>query len=239
MALKRLAKQEPQEMVPANDGNFLAALLGAPAPTTSIEPATGGGFVPYISFYSGREGNRGGSLTAREIADCVPGISVGSPYLRSSDEIRRADVPLVLVDLFTFYGERDDDNKWCDAAPAARDALKPAALALFLVVDGQTVTPAICETIGKAKSSALFKLGNGTRKPVRISGAAKSFDTEENGKKRRIEYTQTYARDVPLDVAADVAQALTAWGSDPANETLVEAAREEFNRRKSDVEALF
>lgn len=220
-------------------GNFLGTLLNSAPPATTIEPETGGSFVPYVAFYSGREGNRGGSLTARDIADALPGISVGTPYYRNGDALGFVGT-VVLLDLFTFYGRRDSDNAWASASKTKEAKTKEAAIALLFLIDGDQVIPAICETLGKAKSSALFKVAADMQKAktraiqARISGAAKSF-TNDDGE--TIEYTQTYAKTTPVD--AEVTAKLAKFGADPANEELLIAAQAEFARRRDEVVELF
>lgn len=233
--MKRLSKKTTPDTSTTDltlpPGNFLANVLGQPAPTTTIEPSEGGNFVPYVSFYSGREGARGGSLTAADIANAVPGISRGAPYYRAGDALGAVST-VVLVDLFTFYGKRNADNEVVQAAAEKGVGLREAAIALLLVVDGDEVFPAICETSGKAKSNALFKMAtdqqaNGRGRQARLSGVAKSFTNDEG---EDIEYTQTLARCGPVD--SDVAAKLAKFGADPANEERLIAAQEEFRRRK-------
>lgn len=238
MAMKRLSPAPVDKA--AAPPSFLGELLGDQLPTTTVEPSSGG-FIPYVSFYSGREGNKGGSLTSRDIAEAIPGITVGQPYLRNGDDLRRLDVPVVLVDLFTFYGTRDEDNDW-ESAGADDSHGKPAAIAALLCVFDEEVIPAVCETSGKAKSSWAFKFATaqqkaGKRLQARINGTAKSFDKEENGKKKRIEYTQTMARCTPVD--EDTARKLAEFAQSAGAEERVQALKDEFASRADAVKALF
>jgi hypothetical protein len=241
--MKRLQPAAPIEKASteAAPPSFLGELLGDQLPTTTVEPSSSG-FIPYVSFYSGREGNRGGALTSRDIAEAIPGITIGQPYLRNGDDLKRLDVPVVLVDLFTFYGTRDSDNDWECAGPDDSCG-KPAAIAALLCVFEDEVIPAVCETNGKAKSSWAFKYAQaqqkaGKRLQARIGGTAKHFDKKlPNGKTERIEYTQTMARTSPVD--EETARKLAEFAADGSAEERVQALRDEFASRADAVRALF
>ncbi len=228
--MANLAKTEP---------DFLADLLGDVPTTTELattdEPSA---FAPYVTFYSGREGQSGGSLTFADIKQAVPGISPGTPYVRDGDTIEALADPVIVLNDFWFSAVRNSSNEYVKASSDEKEH-KPAVIAMLLVLRESPVL-AIFDGCGKSRVAAFDKIrkeiaaeGNRMNVVATISGAQKSFTNDEGEK---ITYIKSFAS--CKSITADQAKVYADWkaNQDPtAARELVEA----FNERVAAVRALF